>query len=38
VPNELVIIKQGEHSLLRNDMRITLYNKLVAFLAANLDP
>jgi dipeptidyl aminopeptidase/acylaminoacyl peptidase len=37
VPNELVIIKQGEHSLLRNDMRITLYNKLVAFLAANLD-
>jgi dipeptidyl aminopeptidase/acylaminoacyl peptidase len=36
VRNELVIIKDGEHSLLRHDMRITLYNKLVTFLDANI--
>lgn len=36
VPNELVIIKEGEHSLLRNDMRLTLYTKLVSFLDANI--
>jgi dipeptidyl aminopeptidase/acylaminoacyl peptidase len=36
VPNELVVIKDGEHSLLRPQMRLTLYRKLEAFLAANL--
>ena len=36
VPNELVVIKGGEHSLLRPQMRLTLYTKLEAFLAANL--
>ena len=38
VPNELVVIKDGEHSLLRPQMRLTLYRKLEAFLAANLGP
>ena len=38
VPNELVVIKGGEHSLLRPQMRLTLYTKLEAFLAANLAP
>ena len=32
VPNELVVIKDGEHSLLRPQMRLTLYKKLEAFL------
>jgi dipeptidyl aminopeptidase/acylaminoacyl peptidase len=36
VPSELVVIKGGEHSLLRPQMRLTLYTKLEAFLAANL--
>ncbi len=36
VPYELVVIKDGEHSLLRPQMRLTLYRKLEAFLAANL--
>jgi dipeptidyl aminopeptidase/acylaminoacyl peptidase len=36
VPNELVVIKGGEHSLLRPQMRLALYRKLEAFLAANL--
>ena len=36
VSNELVLIKDGEHSLLEPDMRLTLYGKLTAFLAANL--
>jgi dipeptidyl aminopeptidase/acylaminoacyl peptidase len=38
VPHELVIIKDGEHSLLEPSMRLTLYSKLEAFLAANLGP
>jgi dipeptidyl aminopeptidase/acylaminoacyl peptidase len=38
VQNELVVIKGGEHSLLRPQMRLTLYTKLEAFLAANLGP
>jgi dipeptidyl aminopeptidase/acylaminoacyl peptidase len=36
VPHELVLIKDGEHSLLEPSMRLTLYSKLEAFLAANL--
>jgi dienelactone hydrolase len=36
VPHELVVIKDGEHSLLEPSMRLTLYSKLEAFLAANL--
>jgi acetyl esterase/lipase len=36
VQNELVVIKGGEHSLLRPQMRLRLYTKLEAFLAANL--
>jgi dipeptidyl aminopeptidase/acylaminoacyl peptidase len=36
VRNELVLIKDGDHSLWRADMRLTLYSKLEAFLAANL--
>ena len=38
VPSEFVVIKGGEHSLLRPQMRLTLYRKLEAFLAANLGP
>jgi dienelactone hydrolase len=38
VPHELVIIKDGEHSLLEPSMRLALYRKLEAFLAANLGP
>jgi dipeptidyl aminopeptidase/acylaminoacyl peptidase len=37
VPNELVLIKEGEHSLLRPDMRLALYRALEAFLSANLE-
>jgi len=37
VPTELVVIKDGGHSLEREDMRLTLFQKLEAFLAANLD-
>jgi dienelactone hydrolase len=36
VKNELVLIKDGGHSLARSDMRLTLYRKLTEFLAANL--
>jgi dipeptidyl aminopeptidase/acylaminoacyl peptidase len=36
VQSELVVIKGGEHRLLRPQMRLTLYTKLEAFLAANL--
>ncbi len=36
VPHELVVIKEGEHSLLRPQMRLTLYKKLEEFLGANL--
>ena len=32
VPNQLVLIKDGEH------MRLNLYTRLEAFLAANLAP
>ncbi|HEX4618310.1 MAG TPA: prolyl oligopeptidase family serine peptidase, partial [Steroidobacteraceae bacterium] len=36
--HELVLIKQGEHSLMRPEMRLTLYRKLTEFLRANLGP
>jgi len=36
VPSELVLIKDGGHSLEREDMRLTLFQKLDAFLSANL--
>jgi len=36
VKNELVLIKDGEHSLQRPEMRLTLYRKLTEFLGANL--
>ena len=36
VKNELVVIKDGEHSLLRPEMRLTLYRKPTEFLAAKL--
>jgi dipeptidyl aminopeptidase/acylaminoacyl peptidase len=36
VKNELVVIQDGEHSLLRPDMRLTLYRKLTEFLGAKL--
>ena len=37
VKNELVLIKDGGHSLARPEMRLTLYRKLTEFLAANLN-
>ena len=36
VKNELVVIKDGEHSLREPDMRLMLYRKLAEFLATNL--
>ncbi len=36
VPSEFVVIKGGDHSLRRSQMRLALYAKLEAFLAANL--
>ena len=36
VSNEPVLIKDAEHSLLQPEMRLTLYGKPTAFLAANL--
>ena len=36
VKNELVLIKDGEHSLREPDMRLTLYRNLAQFLATNL--
>jgi dipeptidyl aminopeptidase/acylaminoacyl peptidase len=36
VKNELVVIKDGEHSLREPDMRLMLYRKLTEFLATNL--
>jgi dipeptidyl aminopeptidase/acylaminoacyl peptidase len=36
VPSELVVIKGGDHQLPRPAMKIILYTKLEAFLAANL--
>jgi dipeptidyl aminopeptidase/acylaminoacyl peptidase len=38
VKNELVLIKDGEHSLLEPEMRLRLYGRLTAFLAENLGP
>ena len=38
VPHELVLIKHGEHSLLRPEMRLILYQKVTEFLRANLGP
>jgi len=38
VANQRVLIKDGEHSLWRPDMRLSLYTRLEAFLAANLAP
>jgi dipeptidyl aminopeptidase/acylaminoacyl peptidase len=38
VPYELVLIKYGDHSLRRPEMRLTLYREVEAFLAANLAP
>ena len=37
VKNELVLIKDGGHSLARPEMRLTLYRELTEFLAANLN-
>jgi dipeptidyl aminopeptidase/acylaminoacyl peptidase len=36
VKKELVVIKDGEHSLREPDMRLLLYRKLTEFLATNL--
>jgi dipeptidyl aminopeptidase/acylaminoacyl peptidase len=36
VPHELLLIPEGEHSLLRPDMRLALYQKLETFLGQNL--
>lgn len=36
VPHELVLIRHGDHSLTRPEMRLTLYRKLTEFLKANL--
>src|SRR5215472_7198480 len=36
--HELVLIKHGEHSLVRPEMRLILYRKISEFLRANLDP
>ena len=36
VKNQLVVIKDGEHSLREPDMRLMLYRKLTEFLAPNL--
>jgi hypothetical protein len=38
VPNQRVLIKDGERSLWRPDMRLNLYTRLEAFLAANPAP
>lgn len=36
--HELVLIKHGEHSLVRPEMRLVLYRKVTDFLRANLGP
>ena len=36
--HELVLIRHGEHSLVRPEMRLTLYRKVTEFLRANLGP
>jgi len=36
--HELVLIRHGEHSLVRPEMRLILYRKIIEFLRANLDP
>ncbi|HUL45939.1 MAG TPA: S9 family peptidase [Steroidobacteraceae bacterium] len=38
LPHELVLIKHGEHSLVRPEMRLILYQKVSEFLRANLGP
>ena len=38
VPHELVLIRHGEHSLVRPEMRLMLYRKVTEFLRANLGP
>lgn len=38
LPHELVLIRHGEHSLVRPEMRLLLYQKLTEFLRANLGP
>jgi dipeptidyl aminopeptidase/acylaminoacyl peptidase len=38
IRNELVLIKDADHSLLRGDWRLTLFTKLEKFLAENLGP
>lgn len=36
VPHELVLIRHGDHSLLRPEMRLTLYQKVTEFLRSNI--
>ena len=36
VPHELVLIRHGDHSLLRPEMRLILYRRVTEFLKANL--
>jgi dipeptidyl aminopeptidase/acylaminoacyl peptidase len=36
--HELVLIKHGEHSLVRPEMRLILYRKVTEFLRENLGP
>lgn len=36
VPTDLLVIEDADHHFLREDMRLTLYRKLEAFLATNL--
>jgi dipeptidyl aminopeptidase/acylaminoacyl peptidase len=36
LPHELVLIKHGEHSLTRPEMRLLLYRKVTEFLRDNL--
>jgi len=38
VQHELVLIRHGEHSLVRPEMRLILYRKVTEFLRANLGP
>jgi len=38
VPHELVLIRHGDHSLVRPEMRLALYRKVTDFLRANLGP
>jgi dipeptidyl aminopeptidase/acylaminoacyl peptidase len=38
IPHELLLIRNGGHSLERPEMRLTLYRKVTEFLRANLGP